>query len=98
MKTSRGVLLPLVAILIALTLVVIGVFGYLFIYNGKGNIPTSKPTTTIATPTTINTNSSIPPLYPGVEWGEPEKGEYLFINESGETVEDIGYRVESNPT
>lgn len=37
----------------------------------------------------------LPPLYPNIQWKEPERGKPLFINHDRDTIEQMGSRYES---
>lgn len=95
-KYRKGAILPIVVILIVLG---IGVVGFLVTRspsllqkNGTVTHSTLSPTPPNADP---STSADLPPLYPGVEWEEAVKGEFVFVDKNGEIVESNGTKIES---
>jgi hypothetical protein len=86
-----------VVLLAVLVIGGLGIVGY-FALKTKSVTPTSIPTqTTSLSPSPTVNNTDIPPLYPGVEWGEIKEGKLVFIGKNGEIIERKGYHRETTP-
>jgi len=67
---GRGNFLPIVAV----TLLILIATGFILFRSMVGN-----PTPTSPSPTPSITQSGLPPLYPDIEWGNPERVKITFI-------------------
>jgi hypothetical protein len=100
MRHKNGFAIVALLFLIFLALAAVAVILILKPSPKSGPItkPTLKPSPVSSSPATTplpSQLSDLPPLYPGVDWGEPKEGEQLFIDESGEIVKKNGYYIES---
>ena len=101
MKNQQG-FIPI--ILLLLVILVAGAAGTFLLLNQnqKNNLYTSPTPLTSSVPVTYTTSPSqqtnqtdFPPLYPNVQWGQVQQGEYIFRNQDLTTVKKEGYYVET---
>ncbi|GEM_PF-2424810 len=93
MKTKKGFSVLIILFAIALVAAIAGVVA-VALYKAP---ETPKVTENTPAPTTTTTNSDqdIPPLYPKLDWGTTQKGNYLFTDKNDEILEREGFRIEA---
>lgn len=93
---EKGSIIPLIAVVVLLVVGVGLYFAKPFLTSKPNKVSTSPtPTTPVDTSSTGQVNSNLPPLYPGVEWGEPVEGNVVFSTENNESIKLNGYAVKT---
>ncbi len=95
MNNQKG-FVPII-LLLAVILTAGGIF-LLLNLNQKNNsyiAPTAMPYTQTSNPSSPNQETIFPPLYPNVQWGDIQQGEYLFRNQDLTPIKKEGYYIET---
>src|SRR5258706_15738529 len=97
MNNQKG-FVPII-LLLAVILTAGGIFLLLNLnLNQKNNsyiAPTAMPYTQTPNPSSTNQETIFPPLYPNVQWGDIQQGEYFFRIKDLKDISKEGYYLET---